>query len=287
MFRIGRMTRTRKSTQKNKNTNPFKQMVGMRSLARGSTRSNRRMKTAKNFAAWHNQIQNVLKQQHRETELLGISGRAHAAFHGNAESTLPAHATKAERNAAIYQRLMSELASLEVRGHHSNANKRRMANLRHAVREYAPRLWLGGTRSKPRSKPNKPPKTVTFTNRQLTLRKLLPVLSRYVGEPENKLKAVFDPAIPMRNGASKAQAVRSLIKEALDEFERAPDSVQKHDDEPIIRAAANISMPTGVAPYGMNWRNVLPTSNSTRRNNNMNGGGCGCSGGTPPLFPSA
>lgn len=328
------------------------------------------MKNAENLAEWHNQIKNVLKQQQRESELLGISGRARAAFNGNNKSSLPAAASKAERNAATYQRLMGELASLEGRGHLSNANKKRVANLQRAVKEYAPNLqigggitvgefakvvrkyypniteqdilekylpervnstaelvdtseavrslirkvigkiekgpdtaeskedtkvmkaamkWInpaglpagyrGGTRSMMRSK-----RGVTFANREgPTLGKLLPVLSRYVDEPANKLKVVFDPATNARNGSSKKQAVQSLIMEALHKYKNAPDSVQKRDDEAIMKAAARITAPTGVVGYGASWRN----STRHNRNNNMNGGGCGCSGGTaPPLFPA-
>lgn len=152
MFRVIRMTRTRKAGKNNKK-NPFKGMVGMRSHdIRGSTRSNRRVKNPNSLKEWHTQIQNVIKQQQRESELLGISGRAHAAFHGNTKSTLPARASKAERNAATYQRLIGELASLEGRGHLSNANKNRRNTLRNAVREYAPNLQFGGgTRRRQRS----------------------------------------------------------------------------------------------------------------------------------------
>lgn len=285
MFHIGRMTRTQTRKGKRNNDNLFKKTVGMRSHnARGSTRSNRRMKNAENLAAWHNQIKNVLKQQQRESELLGISGRAHSAFHGNNNSNLPAHASKAQRNVATYRRLMSELASLEGRGHLSNANKTRMRNLRHAVKEYAPNLQLGGARSKPRG--------VTFANREgPTLGKLLPVLSRYVDEPVNKIKVVFDPATNARNGLSKKQAVQSLVMEALHKYKNAPDSVQKRDDEAIMKAAARITVPTGVVGYVGSWRNSTRrnrNNRNNRNNNNMNGGGCGCSGGTvAPLFPTA
>ncbi len=62
----------------------------------------------------------------------------------NNNNSKPSHATKAQRNSAIYQRLVGELASLEGRHRLSKEDENRKELLKKIKNQYAPRLNLRG-----------------------------------------------------------------------------------------------------------------------------------------------
>ena len=149
------MTRTRKASKKEKNDNPFRQN-GIRSLVPGLTHSTEKMKNRYNHPRWHKQFHNRTGPQFKHGQLLQIIGRAENAFkesnrhmknnnnNNNNNNNKPSHATKAQRNSAIYQRLMGELASLEGRHRLSKEDENRKKTLKNAVKEYAPSLNFRG-----------------------------------------------------------------------------------------------------------------------------------------------
>lgn len=122
---------TKRNTRRNKAAAALPLWKSYESHAtRGNTRANRKMKHANNYLEWHNQAKNILKKAQLNTQMLGIAGRAAAAFGNEPASSLPAKASAQERSAAIRKRLLNELGNLK------NSNKNRRNTLKRALREY-------------------------------------------------------------------------------------------------------------------------------------------------------
>lgn len=125
--------KTRKSRGSKNNALPM--WSEMRSHVRGNTRSNRRMKNANNWPAWHSQVNTILKRAQMNSEQLRVAGKVANVYGNKLASSLPPAASRAERNAFTRRRLLNDLVDLEMKKSHTNENKGRIRNLKHALSE--------------------------------------------------------------------------------------------------------------------------------------------------------